>query len=245
MSDEEAKFTHEDLVAQALIDWLPKAHEARVIAAFDALMARLAIAERRVWLAKAWKRMAKAYFAQYRLKVRDQGPGAIEIEEYHVNVNSKTGGEIELLLRPTWVVKELAQTFLGILDQHGALNCVEHQLNNGKGDQVVVEVRRVPGKTMAQLRNEADARAADAEAKLVKVERERDQMVERLETLHQIKEAAYVLAGACDAIAADRPKIASKRDKLGVMCTALSDVHRAFHRYAKTENNEPAKESPR
>jgi hypothetical protein len=123
----------------------------------DAL--RGTLAEARAWSAR-WHALAREYFGKWRrqrVAGGFDGDGSLFIERM-----GPADGGFEVVLRGDWVVTQMADALMHMLDSAKAPNTIECRLTDHKGDGVIVEVRRQHGKTMAMLRDEAERRSTMA-----------------------------------------------------------------------------------
>lgn len=117
--------------------------------------------------AALWKRFAKGFHSWYvRRPVASKAELNADMQLISAGPAEK-GFEFRLAGRR--LVRMVGSAFIDLLNEAGAPNCVEMAMVAENGDGVFVEVRRHGGKTMAQLRDEAIARAEWAERELAEL----------------------------------------------------------------------------
>lgn len=122
------------------------------------LVERVRISER---CSAGWKALAKWCHTKWQRRRREVGFD--ENEDLRLERMGPSGNGFEIVLSGRWVVTEMARALRHLLDDAKAPNTIECRLTDHRGDGIIVEVRRQHGKTMAQLRDEAIARAELAE----------------------------------------------------------------------------------
>jgi len=110
------------------------------------LQAELAVERCRSW--EAWEELAQ-WHEQWERLPRDPETASPTLEGVRA-----VDGAVEIGFRPTHAFRLVSAALLKMLDDRKTPNCIESVMTY-QGGTVVVEVRRLLGKSMGQLRAEA------------------------------------------------------------------------------------------